>query len=98
MKAWIYEPVITDHEILLFYNALRRHQDNYHYHPIALAKREETGIKYRFFCIAAFQAAPDLPTQFADVEVYKPSNGAPYISGIYYLDYKQMFAQRYPNP
>lgn len=93
---WIYEPTMSDYENLLFHNALNGHKDVFRYHPIALAKHEEYGMKYRFLCIASAQSDPVPYTCFADVEIYKPLKGKPYITSIFRLDFDQMFPQRYP--
>lgn len=94
-KSWIYEPTITYYEALLLYNALQKHQDDYRYHPVALAKREEVGTKYRFLCIATPESNPLLSSHFADIEVYKPINGMPYITSLFRLDFDNMFPQRH---
>lgn len=97
-KNWIYEPTISDYDALLFHNALYRHRDNFTYHPIALAKREEHGIKYRFLCIAAPLPGNNGNSHFSDIEIYKPIKGMPYITCLYRIDFDKMFPQRYPHP
>jgi len=86
-KAWNYEPVIGDYELLMLENALHKHQDDYQYQPIAIAKREETGIKYRFLCIAVPIANPLMPSHFADLEIYLPPTGMPYICSLYRIPF-----------
>jgi len=93
-KGWVYEPVISSYEALLLYNALKRHDDNFYYYPIAIAKREEIGTKYRYLCIAKPKTIPGPPSHYADVEVYKPYAGMPYATCLYRLDFHKMFSQR----
>ncbi len=95
-KAWVYEPVISDYEALLFHNSLRKHTDIYCYHPIAIAKREEYGIKYRFLCIATPKTDLMQSSHFAEIEIYKPIKGMPYITCLFRLSFDKMFTQRYP--
>ncbi|HWT76894.1 MAG TPA: hypothetical protein VN258_19510 [Mobilitalea sp.] len=95
-QSWIYEPEITYYEALLFYNAMQRHLDPYYYKPIAVAKREQSGMKYRFLCIAMPKYAPGPPSHFADIEIYKPIAGMPYASGLYRIDFDKMFPHRMP--
>lgn len=96
MKSWVYEPFMSNYEIVLLHNALRRHQDNFFYNPIALAKREEAGMKYRFLCIAVPKTYPGPPSHFADIEIYKPMKGMPYCTSLYRKDFDSMFPQRFP--
>lgn len=96
LKGWVYEPVISNYEALLFYNALKKHPDSYFYQPIAIAKREETGIKYRFLCIAMVKDIPYHPSHFADIEIYKPVMGMPYTTSLYKIDFDKMFSHRLP--
>lgn len=95
-RGWIYEPVISNYETLLFYNALRKHSDAFYYKPIAVAKREETGMKYRYLCIAAPRSNPSSPSHFADIEIYKPEKGMPYATCIYRIEFDKMFSHRFP--
>jgi hypothetical protein len=95
-KGWVYEPVITSYEALLLYNALQRHIDDYNYYPIAIARREEVGMKYRFLCIAKPKTSPGTSSHFADVEIYKPEGGMPYATCLYRLDFNKTFPQRLP--
>jgi hypothetical protein len=95
-RGWIYEPVISNYEALLFYNALKKHSDSFYYRPIAIAKREETGMKYRFLCIAIPKATPYHPSHFAEIEIYKPEMGMPYATCLYRLEFDKMFPQRLP--
>jgi hypothetical protein len=93
--GWVYRPVITEYETFLFYNAMRKHRDAFYYAPIAVAKREETGMKYRFLCIAAPKACPYSQSLFADIEIYKPVDGMPYATCLYRQEYGSMFPQRF---
>lgn len=95
-NGWIYEPFIPGNEALIFYNALQNHQDRYYYTPIAIAKREEIGIKYRFLCIANLKDTPYYPSHFADIEIYKPLYGMPYVSSLYKVTFDKIFPHRYP--
>lgn len=92
-KGWVYEPVISNYEAILFYNVMKNHPDQFYYNPIALAKREEIGMKYRFFCIAVPKDTFTLPSHFADVGIYKPVAGKPYATCIYRLDFDQLFSR-----
>jgi hypothetical protein len=93
---WVYEPYLTNYEALLLYNALRNHPGAYYYKPIALAKREETGMKYRFLCISVPKDNPFCTSHFADIEIYKPPLGAPYATFLYHIEFDQMFPHRMP--
>jgi hypothetical protein len=93
-KGWVYEPIITKDEILLLYNSLRNHSDSYLYRPIAIAKREEIGMKYRFLCIANPINYPNLPSHFADVGVYKPVLGMPYVTHLNRLEFEDIQKKR----
>lgn len=95
-KGWIYEPIVPGYESLLFYNAMQKHQDCYFYTPIAFAKREEVGMKYRFLCIAVPKSNPLNSSHFADIEIYKPFSGMPYISGLYKVEFDKIFPRRCP--
>ena len=41
---WIYEPVISDFDMRLLYQALLQYKGSYFYYPIAVAKRKESVI------------------------------------------------------
>lgn len=84
-KSWVYEPRISPYDALLFYNAMKRHYDLFYYTPIAVAKREEVGTKYRFLCIAHYRNAPEQDSLFARIEVYKPIAGMPYATRLHRL-------------
>ncbi len=86
-KDWVYEPVITKFEALLFYNALRGHSDSFYYRPIAIAKHENMPLKYRYLCIAMTKEKPFKPSHFANIEIYKPRMGMPYATCIYKIDF-----------
>ncbi len=93
-KGWVYEPVISNYDALLFYNVMSNYTDGYHYHPIAIAKREQIGMKYRFLCIVLEKITLNLPSHFADIEIYKPELGKPYATCIYKLEFEQFSSQR----
>jgi hypothetical protein len=95
-RGWVYKPVITNYEALLFYNVLKKHADSFYYRPIAIAKREETGIKYRYLCIAMPRVNPLNPSHFADIEIYKPQMGMPYATYLYKIEFDKMFPHRMP--
>lgn len=94
---WTYEPQLTNFEALLLYNALHQLPDAFYYRPIAIAKREETGMKYRYLCIAIPKDNPFRPSHFADIEVYKPILGEPYATFLYRMDFEQIFQYRNPD-
>lgn len=79
-NGWVYEPQISSYESLLFYNAIRCHKDRFCYTPIALAKREQTGMKYRYLCIACPFSSQGLFSHFTVIEIYKSLLGKPYIT------------------
>jgi hypothetical protein len=95
-RDWVYEPVTTKYEALLFYNALRKHPDSFCYRPIAIAKHDDTALKYRYLCIAIPKEKPFTPSHFADIEIYKPRMGMPYATCIYKMDFDKMFPHRIP--
>lgn len=84
-KCWVYDSNITHDEALIFYNALIRHNDPFYYYPIAVAKREETGTKYRFLCIARPKNVPAQSSHFVGIEIYKPILGMPYATCLHKL-------------
>jgi hypothetical protein len=77
-RSWVYDPIISHYDALLFYNAMKRHYDPFNYIPIAVAKREEVGMRYRFLCIAHDRCDPEQASLFAKIEIYKPIAGMPY--------------------
>jgi len=89
LNRWIYEPLISQDDFLLFCNALSRHKDSYYYRPIAIAKCEEAGLKYRFLCIAEPNTFQGPPTHFANIEIYKPTQGMPYATRIHRICFDQ---------
>lgn len=91
---WTYEPYLTNYEALILHNALCQCPGAYIYKPIAVAKREETGMKYRYLCLAIPKDNPFRPTHFADIEVYKPMLGEPYTTFLYHMDFEQVFLHR----
>ena len=82
-KKWVYEPTVSPYDALLFYNTMKRHYDLFDYIPIAVAKREEIGTKYRYFCVAQARNAPDQASLFANIEIYKPIAGMPYATRLH---------------
>lgn len=83
--GWIYEPIQSPYDVLLFYNSMKKHIDSFCYTPIAIARREEIGTKYRFLCLAYDKADPDAASQFASIEIYKPMTGLPYPTRLHRL-------------
>lgn len=79
---WTYEPVIPLKELLLFHNALSHRSESCGYYPVAVAKRSETGIRYRFLCIDNRVKLPGTPSRFLITEIYKPEQGMPYVTRI----------------
>lgn len=96
LREWIYEPYLSDHDNLIFYNALYKHRDPFYYHPIALARREETGMKYHFLCIAFPRDFLGRPSHFADIEIYKPRLGMPYATCLYRIDFEKISSHQRP--
>lgn len=88
--GWVYEPVISHYESLLFINALSKHKDQYRYYPISVAKREEIGLKYRYLCIAKSAIIDESRSHFANIEVYKPPQGMPYVTRLRRLSFDQI--------
>jgi hypothetical protein len=91
MKEWSYEPFIPYHDLLVFYNAMNRYDDSYQYRLIAMAKREETGMKYRFLCIASPKAIDSTVSHIANIEIYKPVNGMPYATRLHKISVDEHF-------
>lgn len=89
-QGWNYRPEISYYELLLLYNALKRHESTYSYCPIAVAIREQTGTKYHFLCIAKPLTSPGTTSHFADIEVYKPVKGMPYISRLKRINFNEL--------
>ena len=83
LSCWIYEPIMSTHEALLFYNALKQHESQFYYIPVAVARREEEGIRYRYHCIARSKLGPAACSHFTGIELYKPILGMPYITYIH---------------
>lgn len=92
---WVYEPVISYYEMLLFRNAIKNHSNYFYYIPIAIARREEAGRRYRFLCIAK-AVASGLSTHFSDIEVYKPHFGKPYATCVNNIAFDCMSNHRMP--
>ena len=93
---WIFEPEITEYEVTLFHSAMYQHRDYYYYCPIAVAKQEQLGMKYRFLCIAKPWDCTSLCSHLADIEIYKPISGMPYATCLFRLDFNHIFPQRMP--
>jgi len=89
--GWIYEPYLSDYESILFYNVFKKHTDSFFYRPVAIAKREESGVKYRYLCIAAPKDNPFISSHFADIEIYKPRLGIPYATKLNRIDFDRIF-------
>ncbi|MDF2537243.1 MAG: hypothetical protein K0S76_264 [Herbinix sp.] len=83
LKNWVYEPLVSYYDSLLFYNSISRYKDPYSYKPIAIAKREEIGLKYRFLCVAVPKEATQPTSHFALIEIYKSEKGMPYITRLH---------------
>lgn len=88
-KGWVYEPVISTYELLLFHNTIGRHGDPFYYIPIAIAKREETGMKYHYLCIAKQISFPGSSSHFTNIEIYKPPLGEPYVTALHKFCFDQ---------
>ena len=93
-SCWIYEPDITEYEASLFNYAMYEHKDYYYYCPIAIAKREEIGMKYRFLCIAKPWDALAYCSHLAEIEIYKPVAGMPYATCLYRICFDDIFPGR----
>lgn len=93
-NGWVHESAIAAYEALLFYNALRTHKGDFYYSPIALAKREEVGMKYRYLCVAKPKDNASLSSHFAYIEIYKSPEGRPYVTCLHRLDLDQLFSYR----
>lgn len=88
---WNYETMIADQDLHILYYALRRHMDHYDYYPLAVAKRKEIGLNYRFLCIAVPKDNAECASHLAIVGVYKPPAGKPYGTCLYRKDFDQLF-------
>jgi hypothetical protein len=88
-REWIYEALISQSDLLLFYNSISCHKNPFIYRPIALAKRDEVGTKYRFLCIAQSDQFPGHSSHFANIEIYKPEKGMPYTTRIHRINFDQ---------
>lgn len=82
---WIYEPVIPCYESVLFHNAMSNCRDTSIFFPVAVAKRHETGTKYRYLCVVCPDTVPASATSFVIIEIYKSELGAPYVTRRLYL-------------
>lgn len=90
-SEWVYEPYLSDYEALIFYNALKKHTDSFYYKPIAIGKREETGMKYRYLCISSSKDNPYTHTHFTVIEIYKPQMALPYVTCLFRIEFDKMF-------
>lgn len=79
-NSWVYEPVVPYYEMMLFQNAISQNRDAFCYFPVAMAKRCEVGMKYRYLCIVRQNTFPAKPTSFVIIEIYKSELGIPYIT------------------
>ena len=76
---WNYETMIADQDLHILYYAL------------AVAKRKEIGLNYRFLCIAVPKDNTECASHLAIVGVYKPPAGKPYGTCLYRKDFDQLF-------
>jgi hypothetical protein len=90
-SSWVYHPVIPPYEALIFHNVLNRLNDPYYYYPVAFAKREEAGMKYRFLCIAQAKFGSMQDTHFTGIEIYKPITGMPYATCLHKLEFSHIW-------
>ncbi len=77
---WNYEPFISFDEFLLYHNAVSHRSDSINYHPVAVAKRHEIGIRYRYLCTVNPKDFPGGPSRFVIIEIYKPEQSMPYVT------------------
>lgn len=87
---WVFEPYMTDYELLLFNNSINHCEKDYIYHPIAIAKRDEIGVKYRYLCIAKTSIYPHTSCKIMIIEVYKPPQGKPYVTRLFPIDFNSL--------
>lgn len=78
--SWTYQPYLTTYDSFIFYNAIGE-QDDYFYHPIAVAKQVVNGTNYKFMTIAE-PKMDGLNSHFALVNVYQPISGKAYVTSI----------------
>lgn len=78
--SWEYQPYLTTYDSFVFYNAIGQ-QENYFYHPIAVAKQVVNGTNYKFMTIAEPKSSGLMP-HYALVEIYQPLSGAAYVTQI----------------
>lgn len=89
--SWVYYPVIPPYEALLLCHVLKRRIDSFDYYPVAYAKREETGMKYRFICIAWPKPGMAQDSRFTGIEIYKPPTGMPYATCLHRLEFDHIW-------
>lgn len=87
LQDWVYSAQISQFELLMFYNTINRRKDSCLYRPIAIAKREEIGLKYRFLCIAEPKFSPIPSSHFVHIEIYKPEKGMPYTTQLHKIQF-----------
>lgn len=80
-QSWVYRSEMTYNESMLLQYVMKKHRDSFYYIPIAVAKREEIGIKYRFLCIAHSKLNKS-PSHFTIIGLYKPEKGMPYATSM----------------
>jgi hypothetical protein len=88
---WEYEKMIDDNDLYILYTVMRKHKDAYNYYPLAVAKRTEIGLSYRFLCIAVPKANSDYVSHLAVIGIYKPPTGAAYATCVYRQEFDQIF-------
>lgn len=88
---WAYERLISDDDLHILYNALLPVEDSYIYYPLAVAKRSEVGLNYRFLCLAVPGKNQECASHLAVIGVYKPPYGVPYATCLYKKDFDQLF-------
>lgn len=88
---WEYEKMIDDSDLHMLYTALLKHKDAYNYYPLAVAKRVEIGLSYRFLCIAVPKASSEYVSHLAVIGIYKPPAATAYVSCMLRQDFNQIF-------
>lgn len=87
---WKYEANLSYYDIIMFHNVMNSHCDSYIYIPIALAKREEIGIKYRYLCIAQPKSIYGPDSHLVIVEIYRSEMGVPYATRIKRIHFDEL--------
>lgn len=88
---WKYEPNITYDDYIMFHNVMNNHVDSYVYQPIALARREEIGTKYRFLCIAQPKDLFRPDSHLVIIEIYRSQKGSPYATRLKRISFDELF-------